>query len=206
MPLALVATGLTVERGGREVVRPLSFRVGAGEASLLTGPNGAGKTTLIRAVAGFLPLAAGTLRLEGGEDEREIGEQCHYVGHANAVKANLSVAENLAFWAHFLGGHEARVDDALEAMALGDLAQVPAGMLSAGQRRRVGLARLMVAPRPVWLLDEPTVSLDSASVGLLALAVTTHCAAGNIAIAATHLPLGLDKACELRLGVALEAA
>lgn len=206
MPLALVATELTVERGGREIVRALSFRADAGEALLLTGPNGAGKTTLIRAIAGFLPLAAGTLRLDGGDNERDFGEQCHYVGHVNAVKANLSVAENLAFWARFLGHDESRVDDALEAMALGDLAQVPAGMLSAGQRRRVGLARLMVAPRPVWLLDEPTVSLDSASVGLLARAVTDHCAAGNLAIAATHLPLGLAKARELRLGVALEVA
>ncbi|MEZ5843488.1 MAG: heme ABC exporter ATP-binding protein CcmA [Hyphomicrobiaceae bacterium] len=200
MPSALVGSQLTIERGHRAVIRSLSFRAVAGEALVLTGPNGAGKTTLIRAIAGFLPLAAGVLKLEGGDDDRDLGEQCHYVGHANAVKANLTVHENLAFWAGYLGSDAASVPGALEAFSLTDLARAPAAMLSAGQRRRVGLARLLVARRSVWLLDEPTVSLDATSVRLLAEAVTRHCASGGIAVAATHLPLGLDNARELRLG------
>ncbi len=183
----------------------LSFATESGRALLLTGPNGAGKTTLIRAVAGFLALEEGALRLEGGDDEREIGEQAHYVGHANGIKSALTVAENLRFWGGYLDPAASpnavadRVDDALERLKLFELEDIPAAYLSAGQKRRLGLGRLMVAERPLWLLDEPTVSLDAASVAILAGIVEEHLAAGGLAIAATHIPLGLAEAEELRL-------
>lgn len=180
----------------------VSFTLSAGEALLLTGPNGAGKTTLLRALAGFLPLAAGTIRLDGADAERTVGEQCHVVGHANAIKGALTVAENLAFWASFLGNGKAlpaAVSEALSRLDLAPLGDVPAAYLSAGQRRRTALARLLVAPRLIWLLDEPSVSLDAASTALLAGLVAGHVAAGGMAIAATHVPLGIPTARELKL-------
>lgn len=202
---AVTVEHLTVERGGREILRQLSFRAEAGEVLLLTGPNGSGKTTLIRTVAGFLRPVAGRIVLEGVGDEIELAELCHYVGHVNGSKNGLTVEENLAFWASYLGGGGAtvqaeRVALALERFNLRALSDIPAGYLSAGQKRRLGLARLLVADRPLWLLDEPTVSLDSASAALLAGVLDAHVAAGGLAVAATHLPLGLARARELRLG------
>ncbi len=212
-PLQLIADQLQVTRGARTIIRDLSFEVAAGEALLLTGANGAGKTTLIRTLAGFLAPSGGTIRLNGGDPERDIAEQSHYVGHANGIKASLTVAENLRFWTEYLAeddrdGNADRLDEALDHFNLLDLSDIPAGYLSAGQKRRLGLARLLVAHRPLWLLDEPTVSLDTASVALLAKAVDAHVTGGGIAIAATHIPLGLAKTRELRLvgGVAAEAA
>jgi heme exporter protein A len=205
----LIAERLVIARGARVIINDLSFQVLVGEALVLTGPNGAGKTTLLRAIAGFLSPASGRLRLEGGDVEKSIAEQAHVVGHANAVKAALSVRENVTFWGHYLGtgvGTPSQVESALEHFGLGDLADFPAGYLSAGQKRRVGLARLLAAERPLWLLDEPTVSLDAASVAMLAKAVNHHTRAGGIAIAATHLPLGLERARELKLGAAQVAA
>jgi heme exporter protein A len=181
-------------------VADLSFEVRGGEALLLTGPNGAGKTTLLRALAGLFAPSHGTVRLEGGDGDRELAEQTHFVGHQNGIKSSLSVADNLAFWASFLGrAAEKQIGAALARFDLEALAHIPAGYLSAGQKRRLGLARLMVASRPVWLLDEPTVSLDARSTGLLADVINAHIAGGGIAIAATHLPLGLVAARELRL-------
>lgn len=212
-PLQLIADQLQVTRGARTIIRDLSFEVAAGEALLLTGANGAGKTTLIRTLAGFLAPSGGTIRLNGGDPERDIAEQSHYVGHANGIKASLTVAENLRFWTEYLAeddrdGNADRLDEALDHFNLLDLSDIPAGYLSAGQKRRLGLARLLVAHRPLWLLDEPTVSLDTASVALLAKAVDAHVTGGGIAIAATHIPLGLAKTRELQLvgGVAAEAA
>ena len=207
LPVQLVAEKLVIERGGRIIVDGVSFSAAAGEALLLTGPNGAGKTTLLRALAGFLPVAGGTIRLEptGDDpagDDQPRAEYVHAIGHANAVKAHLTVAENLVFWARFLGGDagaDARVATAMEAFALTDLAEFPASYLSAGQKRRVGLARLLASPRPVWLLDEPSVSLDAASTARLADVVNGHTSTGGIVIAATHLPLGLLRTRELRL-------
>jgi heme exporter protein A len=198
----LVAENLTIERGGRVIVSGVSFAVAPGEALTLTGANGAGKTTVLRALAGFLPLAGGSIRLELGDAEKSLAEQTHAVGHANAVKAHLTVGENVLFWSRFLGGEAGareRVTAALEAFALSDLEDFPASYLSAGQKRRLGLARLLAAPRPVWLLDEPTVSLDSASTERLAKAANARTASGGIVIAATHLPLGLERTRELRL-------
>jgi heme exporter protein A len=198
----LIADNLTLMRGARTVIDRLSFRAAAGETLLLTGPNGAGKTTLMRALAGLLRPSAGTIRLDGGAAETEAAEQAHYVGHLNGIKPSLTVAENLAFWGAYLdgGGGPDDVSEALERFNLASLAGIPAGYLSAGQKRRLGLARLLVARRPVWLLDEPTVSLDAASTRLLAEVVDAHVAAGGLVVAATHLPLGLARTQELRLG------
>ena len=198
-PMQLIAENLALERGGRRIVEGLSFRVAAGEALVLTGPNGAGKSTLIRGIAGFLPAAEGSIRLEGGAAEAEIAEQCHFVGHRDGVKGALSVRENAAFTSYYLGDG-ADVTPVLERLGLEALAEVPAAYLSAGQRRRLGLARLLLARRPLWLLDEPTVSLDAASVATLAGIVKEHLAGGGLVVAATHTPLGLDGARELRLG------
>lgn len=190
-------------RGDRMIVDGLSFALRAGEALLLTGANGAGKTTVLRALAGLMPIAGGSVLLEGGALDADVGEQCHFVGHLNGLKSGLSAQENLAFWANYLGGAGAvGVSEALERFELSALADVPAGALSAGQKRRLGLARLLVVQRPVWLLDEPTVSLDAQSVGLLAGVIEAHRGGGGMVIAATHLPLGLAGTRELRLAVA----
>ena len=201
-PVQLAAKNLVIERGGRVIVSGVSFAVGQGEALLLTGANGAGKTTLLRALAGFLPLSGGTIRVEGGDADKSLAEQAHAIGHANAVKAHLTVAENVLFWSRFLNGDdgaEQRTAAAIEAFALSDLEDFPASYLSAGQKRRVGLARLLAAPRPIWLLDEPTVSLDTASSARLARVVNAHTSGGGMVIAATHLPLGLERAREFKL-------
>jgi heme exporter protein A len=195
--MRLVAEGLGAVRGGRPVFAGLGFEVAAGEALVLTGPNGAGKSTLLRILAGFGEASAGTVRLDGGDPGKRPGEQCHYVAHADALKGALTATENLAFWAAWLGG--GAPGPALEALGIGHLADIPAGLLSAGQKRRLGLARLLLAPRPVWLLDEPTVSLDAASAGRLTGLMRAHVGGGGILVAATHLPLGIEGAAELRL-------
>jgi heme exporter protein A len=210
--LFLQADNLTVERGARPVISALSFTANAGEALLLVGPNGAGKTTLIRTIAGFIHPADGHVTLKGDSADRDVAQSCHYVGHLTGVKANLTVTQNLAFWASYLGeGDDTRsdladtVDTALDQFGLSRLADFPAGLLSAGQKRRLGLARLCVAERPIWLLDEPTVSLDAASTELLARLIQAHTTGGGIVIAATHLPLGLEEPKYLRLGSGPEA-
>ena len=187
-------------RGGRLVFEGLSFAVAGGEALVLTGANGAGKSSLLRQIAGLLELARGRIVLAGGDPERGLGEQAHYVGHLDALKPAMSVIETLRFWGDFLGGGEDGAVRALDALALGALADLPAAYLSAGQRRRLSLARLLVAPRPLWLLDEPTVALDAASVARLLGLMTAHLAAGGLIVAATHLDLGLSPAKVLRLG------
>jgi heme exporter protein A len=205
--MKLVADRLATVRGGCTLFSDLSFAVEGGEALQLMGPNGAGKTTLIRTIAGLLAPDAGAIRLEGGKAERSVGEQCHYVGHLNAVKSSLTVEENAAFWCRFLGdGARPRTDRALSAFGLAHLGDIPAGYLSAGQKRRLGLARVLLAERPIWLLDEPTVSLDTAAQALLAAAVDAHVAAGGLVVAATHTPLGFAKSRDLHLGNAAEPA
>jgi heme exporter protein A len=205
--MKLVADRLACVRGGRTLFADLSFTIEGGEALQLMGPNGAGKTTLIRMIAGLLAPAAGAIRLEAGEAERSIGEQCHYVGHLNAVKSSLTVEENAAFWGRFLGeGARARIDRALCAFGLAHLGDIPAGYLSAGQKRRLGLARVLLAERPIWLLDEPTVSLDTAAQALLAAAVDAHVTAGGLVVAATHAALGFAKSRYLHLGNSAEPA
>jgi heme exporter protein A len=205
----LAVEHLVVERGARRIVDGLSFAVEAGEALVLVGPNGAGKTTVIRTVAGLIGAAGGRIALEGGDPERELPAQAHYIGHLNALKPSLTVEENLRFWAAYLGGGPvdgAAIDAALVAFDLEPLAMIPAGYLSAGQKRRACLARLMVTRRPLWLLDEPTVSLDAASVALLAKQVEQHVAAGGLVLAATHIPLGLASERLLEIGFRSAAA
>jgi heme exporter protein A len=202
----LIGENLSVSRGERMVISGLSFRVAGGEALLLTGPNGSGKTTLIRTIAGFLSPAAGRIVLDGGDDECGLAEHCHYVGHLNGVKPGLSASENLRFWARYLapGIDESsiseRSQDALGRFGLGAIAHVASALLSAGQKRRLGLARLLVAARDIWLLDEPTVSLDAASADLLRDLIGHHLSSGGIVLAATHLPLGIEGADTLDLG------
>ncbi len=199
--MQLVGRDLGCTRGGREVLAGVSFSVAAGEALAVTGRNGAGKTTLLRLIAGLLDLAAGHLELTGGTADATLAEQAHYLGHRDGLKPALSVRENLEFWYAFLGGGDASTAStaaALDSVGLGALAALPAAYLSAGQRRRLAIARLLAAPRPVWLLDEPTAALDAASQQRLAELMRAHLARGGIIVAATHGPLGLD-ARELQL-------
>ena len=205
--MQLVAENLVLSRGGRTVIDGLSFRLGEGEALVLTGPNGSGKTTLLRALAGFLRPAAGAIFIANAPEEREISELCHFVGHLDGIKTHLTVAENLAFWAAYLGGGNDRcLAAALERFGLAALADIPAAYLSAGQKRRLALARLAAAQRPLWLLDEPTVSLDAAAVAMLIDAVKAHVKGGGLAVVATHVALPLESAEEIRLGRAEGAA
>ncbi|MDX2203238.1 MAG: heme ABC exporter ATP-binding protein CcmA [Hyphomicrobiaceae bacterium] len=198
--MKLVAEGLGLARGARVLASGLSFAVEAGTALLVTGPNGAGKTTLLRAIAGLLPLAGGAVRLDGADPERSVADESHYFGHLNAVKSALTVEENARFWCRYLGGAGARIVPALEHFGLLPLRDIPAAYLSAGQKRRLGLCRLLLAERTVWLLDEPATSLDVASQGVLAGAVNAHLGGGGIVLAATHAPLGIAPARELALG------
>ena len=197
--MRLAAENLTLERGGRRLFANLSFEARAGEALVVTGPNGAGKSSLLRGLAGFLSFASGSVRLEGGAAQASLQEQAHYLGHADALKASLTAAENLSFWAEMLGGTAASVAPALARLGLPHVADFPVRALSAGQKRRVALARLLVAPRALWLLDEPTTALDVAAQALFAGIMRAHLETGGIVVAATHAPLGLDGAKSVRL-------
>lgn len=180
--MTLTVTDLAIARGGIPVLEGLTFTLEPGQALILRGPNGAGKTTLLRTLAGLQRPLAG--RMEGAED------QIAYAGHSDGLKPTLSVTENLNFWASVFGGRD--IGPALSAFRLGDLADRHAGNLSAGQKRRLGLSRLLVTGRPIWMLDEPTVSLDREAVAMFADAVRAHLAQGGSALIATHIDLGLD--------------
>ncbi len=173
---------LTLARGGIPVLTGLSLALAPGQALILRGPNGAGKTTLLRSIAGLQPPLSG--RIEGAED------RVAYAAHADGLKAMLTVTENLAFWARIFGTSD--ITPALDAFDLHGLADRLAGTLSAGQKRRLGLARLLVTGRPVWVLDEPTVSLDTGAVALFAAALRAHLAQGGAALIATHIDLGIE--------------
>ena len=206
--MRLRAWDLTIERGGRRLFAGLTFEVSECAALIVTGPNGAGKSSLLRALCGFLALEAGGFALEGGDAERTVGEQAHYLGHSDGVKGALTAGENLAFCAAILGGNSSCSTQraALGRVGLAHAIDFPARLLSAGQRRRVALARLLVADRPLWLLDEPTTALDAAAQGAVAAIMQTYLRDGGIIVAAAHAPLGLDGAQELTLGADAVAA
>jgi heme exporter protein A len=204
---AIAAENLACQRGGHVIVSGLSFEVRAGAALVLRGPNGSGKTTLLRTVAGYLTPASGGIRvIEADDFSASTGEDghFHYIGHANGIKTRLSVVENVCFWQRYYGGGEnlERAEAALDAFGLLNLADFRAAYLSQGQARRLGLARLLAARRPIWLLDEPSVSLDAASTRLLEHAVANHLASSGLAIISTHLDLSLANANTLELGSA----
>ncbi|MGX4768534.1 heme ABC exporter ATP-binding protein CcmA [Bradyrhizobium guangdongense] len=197
--MQLSGRGVGCVRGGRDVFSGLDFDAVAGEAVAVIGRNGSGKTSLLRLIAGLLVPAGGTIALKGGDAEMTLPEQCHYLGHRDALKPALTVAENLSFWADFLGGECSDAAESLAKVGLAHATHLPAGFLSAGQRRRLSLARLLTVRRPVWLLDEPTNALDVAGQDMFGGLMRDHLARGGMIVAATHGPLGLD-ARELRIG------
>ena len=196
--MELAALDLACVRAGREVFRNVGFTLRGGEMLAITGPNGAGKSSLLRLIAGLLPAAHGQVTLRGGDAELTVGEQAHYVGHLDAFKPSLTVAENLAFWNSVLAGGNG-VASALAAVGLDTLAHLPALYLSAGQRRRLSLARLLVAARPIWLLDESSSTLDAAGAAMLAEVMAKHLAGGGLILAAEHGRLALAPTRELRM-------
>ena len=198
---------LTVERGGRVVLSRLSFTLDAGEMILVTGRNGAGKSTLLRTLAGLLPAQAGRIAYGLADDEVRGVETVHYLGYEDALKPSLSVGENLEFWAAMLGspsspakrrrgtmrfkGEDLAPIDALAALGISRLVDLQAAYLSAGQKRRVALARLLLAARPIWLLDEPLIALDTGAQATLTAIMRAHLAAGGAILVASHQPLAL---------------
>jgi heme exporter protein A len=203
--LRLIVEDLACERGGRRLFANMGFHVESGEALALTGRNGAGKSSLLAILAGLLAPTSGRILLNSGDPDREIGEQAHLVGHRDSLKAAMTPLEMLGFWQSTLGSSLQTPEDALEEIGLAHVGELPCGYLSAGQRRRVSLARLLVAHRPIWLLDEPTSALDTRSQGRIAKLMQAHLDAGGLILAATHGPLGLGVAKELRIGDGLLA-
>lgn len=201
--MAFSGHDLTCIRGERIVFQNLSFAVAAGGALILRGPNGSGKSTLLRLVAGFLKPAHGRLSWPGGTAgaDDDYRDRIHYVGHLDAVKPAFSVAENLAFWTAYDGSTaiEADCSRALERLGLSHIADIPGRYLSAGQRRRLNIARIAATVKPLWLLDEPSVSLDDASVARLAELIAEHRAQGGMVMVATHIDLAMDGAETLHL-------
>jgi heme exporter protein A len=196
--MRLSGRGLKCVRGGRDVFANLDFTVAAGEALAVVGPNGAGKSSLLRMIAGLLQIAEGTIGLEGSEGELTVAEQAHYLGHRDALKPSLTVLENLDFWRGFLGGETTPSLASLEAVGLAHTAYLPAGYLSAGQRKRLSIARLVAVKRPIWLLDEPTTALDVSGQTMIAGVMASHQHNGGLILAATHVPLGTTR--QLRIG------
>lgn len=194
----LSATGLGCIRGSRTIFNNINFELSPGNALALVGPNGSGKSSLLRLIAGLLRPSAGGIALDGTA-EATVAEQAHYLGHLDAFKPALTVEENLGFWTHYLGNSAAPGSAALARVGLEPLAHLPAAYLSAGQRRRLSLARLIAVPRLLWLLDEPASALDAAGQDTLAELMRGHLLGGGMIVAATHGPLGIE-AKELRLG------
>jgi heme exporter protein A len=199
--MQLTASGISCVRGGRTLYDELSFSLSSGELLLLTGPNGSGKTSLLRQVAGLLPLDAGVIAFEGFERT----EETHFLGHAVAVKDALTVSENLSFWRE-LYGRAGEPASALARLKLGPLADLPAGVLSAGQKRRLALARLVAIRRKLWLLDEPDTALDAEGRATLLEIIAEHRAGGGMVLMASHGTLHVAASRELALGSTAKAA
>ena len=204
--MRLEGRDLACIRGGREVFSGVGFAAAGGEALVVTGRNGTGKSSLLRMIAGFVRVAAGRLDLEGGDPEHTLAEQAHYLGHQDALKPSLTAMENLSFWSSYLGsgqesGQEVQTPmAALAAVGLQAVAGFPAAYLSAGQRRRLSIARLVAVTRPIWLLDEPTAALDRPAPERLSELMRSHLAGGGLIVAAAHGAIGLERARELHLG------
>jgi heme exporter protein A len=202
--MRLYGSDLVCRRGGRGVFAGVNFSVAGGQSLTIAGRNGAGKSSLLRMIAGLLRVAGGQIGLEGGDPELTLGEQAHYLGHQDALKPSLSVKENLEFWSGFLsgslGGGPAATGETLAAVGLETLADLPAAYLSAGQRRRLSIARLLAVKRPIWLLDEPASALDAMAQTRLAEFMRAHLAGGGLILAAVHGPIGLEGGGELVLG------
>ena len=192
-------SGLAVVRNGRSVFSGLSFELAAGELLAVTGANGVGKSTLLRIVAGLLAPSAGRVSLEPATAD-SLASELHYLGHLDGLKTTLTVRRNLEFWRALWVGKA--VELALEAVGLGNLADLPVGLLSAGQRRRLAIARLLIDERALWLLDEPATSLDAAGEQMLGRLIAAHLAAGGMAMVATHRELPLAATATLTLGTA----
>jgi heme exporter protein A len=190
--MSLVVQNLSCQRGGRTIFSELSLEIAAGEAVILRGPNGAGKSTLLRVIAGLIPAQAGKITLNGtaATDRDDFQGQITYAGHLDAIKPQLTVAENLHFWAQLFESDN--IGQTMQDFRLDEIADRPAHACSAGQKRRLGLARIAVTSRPLWLLDEPTVSLDTETTARFAATIDAHCAAGGMAFIATHIDLGLN--------------
>lgn len=197
--MGLSGRDISCIRGGRTVFTGVSFDVAAGEALAITGANGAGKSSLLRILAGLLPLAGGCIHYAENISELMLAEQTHYLGHRDPFKPALSVRENLIFWQRYLGGSAVEIEQALMAIGLGAIGHLPAGYLSAGQKRRLSIARLIAVKRPIWLLDEPATALDAAGQSAFIAIMQSHLDGGGLIAAATHIPLGI-AARELRLG------
>jgi heme exporter protein A len=199
--MQLIGRDLVCVRGGRQIFAQVSFAVAAGQVLVVRGANGAGKSSLLRTIVGLLRADAGQIELRGGDPELTIAEQAHFLGHQDAFKPSLTVRENLQFWDRYLGDGTARPSAALDTVGLAALADFPAGYLSAGQRRRLSIARLIAIKRPIWLLDEPTAALDHGGQTRLAELMRAHQRGGGMIVAATHGPLGIDASNELTLGI-----
>jgi heme exporter protein A len=204
MPLSLAVEGLGAKRGEDMIFKDISFVLKAGEALVVTGPNGSGKSTLLRVVAGLLAAEEGSVSVSGaGAETGHPRELCHYLGHRNGMKRELTVEENLSFWKSFMGdspgGSGMSVFEAEEAVGLPGIGHLPFGYLSAGQQRRMAMAKLLVAWRPIWILDEPTAALDAASDRMFEGLMLAHLEKGGIALAATHQPLGLENTRRLEM-------
>lgn len=198
--MQLTAEALAAERGGRPVFCDVEFSLRDGGLLAITGPNGAGKSTLLRIIAGLLRPVAGSIRLEPAADAPRAASM-HYLGHLDGLKNALTVRENLVFWRRTAGPAGLAPIDALDEVGLAHLIDLPAAYLSAGQRRRVAISRLLAVRRPIWLLDEPTAALDAASEARLGELIAGHLHGGGMVLAATHLALPVSPTAAIRLGI-----
>lgn len=201
--MKLIVENLSLSRSSQEIVSDLSFELSSGEALIVTGENGSGKSTTLRGIAGLMPLNSGSVKLlddNGKQFEGQVREYCHYLGHQNGMKPSLTVRENLDFWQKFCGEPDLTIEEALDEVDLAHTVDLPFSYLSAGMKRRVSIARLLVSDRPIWIVDEPTAGLDAQSVKMFTGLCHAFCEGGGILIAATHLPLGIETEKTLEIG------